>query len=119
MWDFSNKYDSYREKQQVRREKQGAPNDLKGTDAEIARLMHKDMAREARDQEIGELTSMVQSSYSDNDLEQAQQYSGKVAKAYTKAAEKGSFAAVEQFEREMERAKEEDDFLLLAILSMS
>ena len=114
-------YDGYREEQQSRRQQQSedADNDLEGTDAEIARLMHKKLQREARDEEIGKLTSMVQSSYSASQLQQAEQYSENVAKAYTRAAEKGSFAATEQFEREMERAREEEDFLLLAIITMS
>jgi hypothetical protein len=39
----------------------------------------------------------------------------RVGGAYLRALEQGNFSSLQAFEREMERAREEEEFLLLAI----
>jgi hypothetical protein len=122
-WEMARIYDRYSEDQQdskkQRRARRKQTEDLEGTDREIARLLHKQLEREARDAEIAKLEAMIQSSYSVNELQKAREYNENVARTYAKAVSKGGFSAIEAFEREMDRAKEEEDFLILAIMAVS
>lgn len=122
-WNLLKKYDRYREDQQVRQgeeqENKNAIKDINGTDGEIANLMHKQLRRESRDAEIASLEAMIQSTYTTLQLEKAREYNENVARAYAKAVSKGGFSAIEAFEREMEKAREEEDFLVLVMMALS
>ena len=88
---------------------------IEGVDAEIAKLLHKDMEAEAREAELANLEQMVRSSYTKRQADELKRYNERVAIAYIRAAEQGNYSAVEAFEREMERTREEEEFLFLAM----
>lgn len=119
-WAAQNWYDSYRQKK-LRRKKRRKEileeiKELESVEREIAKLMQKDLEREERDKEIKELENMVKSTFTRGQLAQARMYNERAAKAYARAANEPTFAALEIFEREMERAKEEEEILFLAML---
>ena len=122
-WAVASFYDRYRaeqlERERERKKALEAIKNLEGTDSEIAKLLHKQLEREARDKEIAALEQMVQSTYTQGQADKAKEYSEKVAKAYTRAAIKGGFSAVEAFEREMNDAREQEEFLFLAMILLS
>ena len=121
-WGAQNWFDSYLQKRDRRRKERRRrleeTQDLEGIDREIARLLHKQLAREAREAEIESLEQMVSSTYSKAQEAQANLYNERVAKAYASAAAQASFSALERFEREMERAREEEEFLFLAMVML-
>ena len=122
-WADQNWYDAYREKKQDRDEEHKRViesfDDLEETDAEIANFLHKQLERDARNKEISALEEMVRSTYTPKQAERAKQYSKRVAKAYIRAATQGNFSAVEAFEREMDRAREEEEFLMIAMMLLN
>lgn len=119
-WAALNWYDSYRQKKRKREKKRDKILEeiqtLDETDAEIAALLHKQLETEAREKELAALEEMVRSTYTKRQARQAKQYNERVAVAYSRAVAQGNFSAIEAFEREMERAMEEEEFLFLAIM---
>ena len=57
-------------------------------------------------------------SFTAEDLEAAKRYSERVAKAYERAYIQGNYSAYMAFEREMERLREEEEFLLVALMAL-
>lgn len=86
------------------------------TDREIAQLLRVQEAQDAKRQNLARLTELARQNA---DLEAARQYSERVAKAYQAVLEKGSIAAAERLEKELRRAKDEEEFLLLAIMLLT
>lgn len=86
------------------------------TDREIAQLLRIQEAKDAKRAELARLTALARANA---DLEAARQYSERVAKAYQSVLEKGSRSAVERLEKELRRAREEEEFMLLAIMLAS
>ena len=122
-WAMLGIYDRYSEEKRQREAEQRQVHEkvraIKDkTDAEIARHMHEQLEYEARTEEIGKLEVLVKAGHDQREAELARAYNAGVAKAYERALQIGTFAAVEAFEREMERAMEEEEFLLLAIVTL-
>jgi len=88
------------------------------TDAEIARLMHQQMSFDARTQEMNKLEVMMKQFDDRRERDLAREFNADVAAAYDKAMNLGTFASAEAFERAMERAFEEEEFLILAIATL-
>ena len=88
------------------------------TDAEIAKLMHQQMSFDARTQEMNKLERMMKQFDDRSERKLAEQFNADVAAAYDKAMNLGTFASAEAFERAMERAFEEEEFLILAIATL-
>lgn len=84
-------------------------------DREIAQFFRKDAERAERDQEIAEMRALVVAGY---DYKQFGLIDETLADYYLRAREKGTFSAVEAFERKLEEVIEEEEFLLLALLSL-
>ncbi len=122
-WAMHGFYDRYLAEQQERDEERKqvkkSLESLDKTDADIARLLHRQLEREARDAEIASLEAMVSSSYTKRQGKLASQYNERVAKAYIRAATQGNFSSLEAFEREMDRAREEEEFLLIAMVVLN
>lgn len=118
-WAFLAYYDRYRQRKISREEEEKTVaehiGELEGTDAEIAQLLHRDDEKLRQDKEIAELESMVAESFRNEEIKAAKAYSEKVAKAYIRAVQQGNYSAYRALEREMEQAREEDEFLLLAM----
>jgi len=120
---WSSIYDRYAtEKREREREERQVREHIKAiqdkTDAEIARLMHKQMSYDARTQEIDKLEALMRQFDDRRERDLAAQFSSDVAAAYDRALKLGTFASAEAFERAMERAIEEEEFLLLAIATL-
>jgi len=119
-WSGRDWYDPYRTRKdrddERRRQANAEIKDLQGIDGDIARLMHKKIDRDDRNAEIAELERLVAKSYSKEQATEAKVYNERVAKAYVRAALQANFSALEAFEREMEQAREEEDFLVLAMM---
>ena len=120
-WAALNRYQGY--KQVSRRKKRRRKKLLEEVqkieakvDREIAELLHARMAKEARVQELLELEALITETISERELLLAKMYNERVAVAYARAAVQGNFSALEAFEREMDRAEEEEFFLLIAML---
>ena len=119
-WAVQNWYNIYdrdrkereEERDQVRKEVESIED---GTDSEIARLLHKQIEQDARLEELASLEALVQSTYTDRQAKLAEKYNERVAKAYVRAATQANYSALEAFEREMDQAIEEEEFLLLAM----
>lgn len=110
------------EKREKRQERRIARQEIKKikdeTDAEIARLMHEILEYDARTQEMDQLEEMMRKH--DTRVERAvlREFNEDVEIAYGRAMKLGTFASAEAFERAMERALEEEEFLLLAIATL-
>ena len=112
-WAALNAYEAYQQRKKRRRREReeilkSIPDEV---DREIAAFMHPD----PREQEIAELDRLVADTFRNDELKLAKEYSERVAKAYVRAAMQHNFSALEAFEREMDRAREEDEFLLIAL----
>lgn len=88
--------------------------ELPAVDREIAQLLHQDDENELIESSLKELENLVKSNITASQIEQ--EFSERVAKAFTRAAIQGNFSALEALEREMDRAREEEDFLMLAMI---
>lgn len=122
-WGFANIYDRYREEKREREQEESQARKAiqaiqDETDAEIARLLHKQMAYEARTQEIDKLEFLMRQFDDRQERNLALQFNQDVAAAYDRALKLGTFASAEAFERAMERALEEEEFLFLAIATL-
>ena len=89
---------------------------LEGADREIARILHKDIEYQARTQEIARLDALIQELDVNAERKRLQdEVSEAAAKAFTRAYMQSNFSALEAFERELDQAREEEEFLLLAL----
>lgn len=82
-------------------------------DRQIAELLRKQEAQDAKRAELEQVAALARQNA---DLESARQYSERVGRAYQAVLEKGSASAVERLERELKRAKDEEEFLMLVIM---
>lgn len=121
-YGFLNSYDSYRQKKRRRKKRLGELleqlKELDPVDREIAELIHKDDEREQQEASIAELERLVAQSFSNKAIPEIKAYNERVAKAFTRAYMQGNYSAYEALEREMERAREEEDFLFLAMIAL-
>ncbi len=120
-WAFLNRYDGYRQvRRRRKRERERILEEIREiedkVDREIAELIQKDVSSEAREAELSELELLVADTFSNRELDAARVYSTKVATAYARASIQGNFSALEAFEREMDRAEEEEFFMLIAMM---
>jgi hypothetical protein len=84
------------------------------TDRQIAKLLREQEAEDEGTQEFERLAEIVE----DADLDAARQYSAAVADAFSKALETGKREAFVELERELKNAREEEEFLLTALLML-
>jgi hypothetical protein len=115
-WAAINAYEAYQQRKKRRRRERellldSIPDDV---DREIAAFMHPD----PREQEIAELDRLVAETFRNDELNLAKEYSERAAKAYVRAATQHNFSALEAFEREMDKAMEEEEFLFLSMVML-
>lgn len=82
-------------------------------DREIAELLHKQQQIDERRDYLERLGQLAKENV---DLEAARNYSDRVAIAYQRAVTQGNFSALEALSRELERAADEEEALLQAVL---
>jgi len=119
-WAMLSYYDRYyeerKERERQRKTALEATRSLDKTDREIAKLLHKQLEYEARSEEIAKLEQIIKTGYTQQQSIKAMRYNEKVSRAYERAIEKGTFSAVEAFEREMDRLREEEELLLMLLV---
>jgi hypothetical protein len=96
-----------KKQQQLEEETEQIPDD---TDRQIAQLLREQEAKDARRAELERLSELVEQNAS---VEAARQYSEKVGTAYARALTQGNYSALEALERELRKAREEEEALLL------
>ena len=122
-WMFVGVFDDFRrrkiEDEEERKEKEQQIAVIESpVDREIANILQSEQRIADREKELQRLESLVAQSFSNKDLPLAKAYNERVAKAFVRAAVQGNFSAVEALEREMERAREDEEFLLLAMVML-
>ena len=118
-WDFMMKFEDFREKRdrdkaerdKIREEITEIESDV---DREIARILQKDLKNEARERELKDLELLVATTFRNEDIPKAKIHG--VAKEFVRAAVQGNFSAMEALEREMDRIREDEEFLMLAMV---
>lgn len=119
-WIFLSMFDAFRQRkvedEEQRKKRLEAINKIDNDlDREIAQHLQQDLQKEDRERELQKLESLVAQSFSNQDLPLARAYNERVAKAFVRVAVQGNFSAIEALEREMERVREEEEVLLLAL----
>ena len=119
-WDFLMAFDVFRDRrdddQRQRERDLEEIEELEPISKEIAQIMQADEKKQAREIELARLEMLVSESFSNQAVKLARAYSVKVANAFVRAELQGNFSAMEALEREMDRLREEEDFLLLAMV---
>ena len=104
-------YDASRRKTQQRQaEYQDHLQTLDPVDREISELLQDPEA-----DELNELRTLVKSL----DVNEARDYSERVGTALERAARQGNYSALKAFDRELNRAREEEEFLTLAMTMLN
>jgi len=115
-----NAYDSYQRKRKRRKKEYDELLDelkaLPEVEAEIARIMQAQLRREQEAKEVTELEGMVVRMQAEASDMLAEAYNDRVTRALERAADKATYSRLQAFERELDRAREEEEFLLMAIL---
>ena len=118
-WGFMMKFEDFREKrdkeeeerEKVREEIEAIKDD---TDREIAQILQKDLSLEAREKELKDLEILVSTTFQADNSE----LTSNVAKAFARAAVQKNHSAMEALERELDREREEDEFLMIAMMML-
>jgi hypothetical protein len=117
-WAFYNDYEielrrrrkRKKERDELEAETERIQNEL---DRSIAQLLRE---QEAKDEKRADLNRLKELAKKHADLEAARQYSERVATAYARAITQGNFSALEALDRELQRAREEDEFMAAALI---
>ena len=120
-WKFLMEFDTFRTKRDEEEEKRKQAEELvkdieSPVDREIATLLQQDLATDTRKEEISELQQLIAKNATDRDFEAAKAHNARIAKVFVRAALNKNFSAVEALERELDREREEDEFLYLALI---
>jgi hypothetical protein len=98
-----------RERRELERETDEIQDEL---DRAIAQELRKQEALDAKRQDLDSLAALAKQA----DLEAAREYSERVAVAFARAVTQGNFSAMEALDRELQRARDEEEFLMLSML---
>ncbi len=120
-WGFLTEYYAYKQRKRRReRERERILAEIAAiegdVDFEIAVILQADVVEEAEAQELSWLEQMVAAAFTERDRRQAREYNIRVSKAFVRAAMQGNWSAFEALERELDRAEEEEFFLLVVML---
>jgi hypothetical protein len=114
-WLFFNEYEQELRRRQKRKKEQEeleeATEQIEDTtDRQIAQLLREQEAKDEKRKELQRLAEIVRQNA---DIEAARQYGAKVAKAYERALTQGNFSALQALDRELKKARDEEEALLL------
>ncbi len=112
---FDTLADKKRRKLEVLRERLEEVKEILGIDGEIAALLHKDDEKELIESSLKELENLVKSA---SRVQIEQEFNERTAKAFARAELQGNFSALQAFEREMDRVREEEAFFLIAVMTL-
>ncbi|QDP53222.1 MAG: hypothetical protein GOVbin7744_25 [Prokaryotic dsDNA virus sp.] len=116
-------YDAYQQRKKARKiQRARAIREVRklddAIDREIAERMQERLAREAEAKELEQIQRLLLDEITVDDLVASGLWTDRIRAAYYRALEQLNYSAVEAFEREVERATEEEEFLLLAITAL-
>lgn len=119
-WLFLNQYELEKQRRRARdrRRKQLEEESERiedATDRQIAQLLRVQEAKDDKREDYERLATLARANA---DLDAARRYSERVATAYARVLAQGNYSAIEALDREMKRAAEEEEFLLLSILML-
>jgi len=117
-YGIRNAYDAYRQRKRKRKRdikqlREQLSKIDKPVDREIGLLLLKQRHIAERQAEIDELEKMVVEFYSEREAKAME--SERLKKAFVRAYMQRNYSAIEAFEREMERFREDEEFLMLAV----
>lgn len=117
-WLFLNTYEAElqrrRAREKARRELEEETERIEDAlDREIAQFMR---VQEAKDEKREDFERLAKLAKANADLEAARRYSERVATAYARVLSQGNYSAIEALDRELKRAREEEDFIVLALM---
>jgi hypothetical protein len=116
-WLFLNDYDAEirrrhrrkKELEELEAESEQIQNEL---DRAIALELRKQEALDEKRDNLSRLSGLLAAA----DLDAARQYSERVATAYARAITQGNFSAMEALDRELQRAREEEEFMMSSLM---
>ncbi len=119
-WGFLNLYHAEQQRRKARqRERERLEEETEeiedGLDREIAQLLRKQEAEDDKRKDRGRLSALAQANA---DYEAAKEYSERVEIALRRVIKQGNFSAIEALDRELKRAQEEEEFLLMAVMML-
>lgn len=119
-WLFLNQYEAELKRRRARdrrlRELEEETERIEDrVDREIAQLLR---VQEAKDEKREDFDRLARLAKANADIEAARQYSERVATAFARAITKGNYSALEALDRELRRAREEEEFMVSALLLM-
>jgi len=122
-WDKLSQFDDHilrkrREDEESERKRQEIRDIESPVDLEIAQILQRDERQAEREKQLSDLEQLVTTTFSNADLPDIREFSERVEKAFIRASVQGNFSALEAFEREFERAREEEEFLLMAMIML-
>lgn len=109
---FDTLADRKRRKLKALREIREEIKEIPGINGQIAELLHKDDEKELIEKSLQELEKLVKSSITEAQIEK--EFNERVARAFARAELQGNFSALQAFEREMDRVREDEAFFLIA-----
>lgn len=113
-WWFT--YDQELEQRTAQRKKRAKlEEEAEKIQEKLDRELVKELQSKAREQERVDELRRLSKLAEQHKQEISEVLSGKVLLAAERAIKKGSYSAMEQFERELARAKEEEEFLMMAV----
>lgn len=115
--DFQAELQRRRREEARRRELEDAAESIEDEiDRSIAQLLRKQEAYDARTQELERLAAIAKAQA---DIEAARAYSRRVGEALEAALQKQSFASLAVLDRELKRAQEEEEFLVISLMMLA
>jgi hypothetical protein len=120
-WLFLNMYEAEQQRRKAlekrRKELEEETERIQDSvDREIATLLREQEAKDAKREEYERLAQIAKANA---DLDAARAYSERVAKAYARVITQGNYSAIEALDRELKRAREEEEFILLALMMLA
>lgn len=115
-WAFHNEYElELQRRRRRKKEREELEAETERIQDEIDRAIAQELRKqEALDEKRDNLSRLKELAKKHADLEAARQYSERVATAFERALAQGNFSAMEALDRELQRARDDEDFMTMA-----
>lgn len=115
-WAFHNDYElELRRRRKRKKERDELEAQTEQIQNELDRAIAQELRKqEALDEKRDNLNRLKELAKKHADLEAARQYSERVAIAFERALAQGNFSAMEALDRELQRARDDEDFMTMA-----
>jgi hypothetical protein len=117
-WGFLNDFDLERRRRRaIARKRKELEEETEQIQDELDRAIAPELRKqEAIDEKRDSLNRLKELAKKHADIEAARQYSERVATAFARALAQGNFSAMEALDRELQRARDEEDFMVQAFM---